>query len=308
MGQLMGQPADMRILTVGLSQLVCAPLDREHNTAAACAAIAEAAARGAAIVVLPELVTTGYVLDRAGLLAQAESVAEAESPGQLGAGQSGLGLAALRAAAARHRITVVAGFPERDSGRLYNSAAVITPDGQIAAVYRKLHLFSAENHVFDRGDAGLPIVEVEGVRIAPLICFDLRFPEVIRILAVRGVDLITVPTAWVPGFDPDTADAEIGQVRTARVLANLNAVALACASQAGNPFLGSSVLIDAFGRPVTGPADRDLPGLLVGDLDLAVGDSARTRGTGLSVIGQRRTDVYDHLLGYHHVTSPGGGQ
>jgi N-carbamoylputrescine amidase len=296
-GRSMSQPADMRILTVGLSQLVCAPLDREHNTAAACAAIAEAAARGAAIVVLPELVTSGYVLDRAGLLAQAESP-----------GQSGVGLSAFRAAAARHRITVVAGFPERDSGRLYNSAAVITPDGQIAAVYRKLHLFSAENHVFDRGDAGLPIVEVEGVRIAPLICFDLRFPEVIRILAVRGVDLITVPTAWVPGFDPDTADAEIGQVRTARVLANLNAVAVACASQAGDPFLGSSVLIDAFGRPVTGPADRDLPGLLVGDLDLAVGDSARTRGTGLSVIGQRRTDVYDHLLGYHHVTSPGGGQ
>jgi N-carbamoylputrescine amidase len=285
----------MRILTVGLAQLVCVPLDREHNVAAACAATAEAAARGAAIVVLPELVTSGYVLDQAGLRAQAESPA-----------RPGPGLSALQAAAARHRITVVAGFPELDAERLYNSAAVITPDGQIAAVYRKLHLFSAENHVFDAGDAGLPIVAVEGVRIAPLICFDLRFPEVVRILSVRGVDLITVPTAWVPGFDADSTDAEIGQVRTARVLANLNAVALGCASQAGAPFLGSSVLIDAFGRPVAGPADRDRPGLLLGELDLAVGDAARTRGTGLSVIGQRRTDVYDHLLGYHDATFPGG--
>ena len=294
----------MRILTVGLAQLACVPLGRDRNIAAACDATARAAARGAAIVVLPELVTSGYVLDRAGLLAQAESPA-----------RPGPGLAALQAAAAGHRITVVAGFPERDSGRLYNSAAVITPDGRIAAVYRKLHLFAAENGVFDAGDAGLPIVEVGGVRIAPLICFDLRFPEVVRILAVRGADLITVPTAWVPGFDADSTDAggtdaEIGQVRTARVLANLNAVALACASQVGSAgaaqFLGSSVLIDAFGRPVTGPAGRDTPGLLTGDLDLAVGDSARTRGPGLSVLGQRRTDVYDHLLGYHDATSSGG--
>ncbi|MGH3449446.1 MAG: nitrilase-related carbon-nitrogen hydrolase, partial [Haloechinothrix sp.] len=240
----------MPTLVIGLGQFSCRPLDRDGNLAQAVAALEEAAAAGAKVAVLPELMTSGYVLDREMLWPLSESVVD-----------GGPALTALSATAARLGLTVVAGFPERDGDRMYNAAAVFGPGGELAGVYRKLHLFAGEAGVFEPGDRGLPVFDVDGLRIGVLICFDLRFPEAVRIMAMQQADLVAVPTAWVGGFDRDFgAETDIGQVRSARVLANLNAVPVACAGQVGQAgpfqFLGSSVVLDPFGRYAGGPAGR----------------------------------------------------
>lgn len=282
----------MNTYRVAVAQLACTALDVETNVARCERAVAEASAAGASLVVLPELASSGYVLDRTLLDPVAETV---DHPGNA--------LAAWSHMAARHRVAVVAGFPERAGDRLYNSAVIFGPDGSRRGLYRKLHLFAGETDVFEPGDLGLPVFEVEGRQIGLLICYDLRFPEALRILACQGADLVAVPTAWVGGFDRDAdPTATIGQVRTVRVLANLNSTPVACASQVGQcgpfEFLGSSVVVDPFGRDIVPPASRVEGGLFLADLDLDELALARHRGDGISPFAQRRVDVYDDLLGY----------
>lgn len=281
----------MTTLRVGLAQLSLGALDVERNVAHTVDAVEKAAAEGARVVVLPELASSGYVLHEPLLRPVAEDVA-----------RPGPALTAWSGVAARTGTTVVAGFPEIASGRLYNAVAVFGPDGARCGHYRKLHLFAGEQDVFSPGDLGLPVVEVDGLRLGVVVCYDLRFPEAVRIHALRGVDLVAVPTAWVGGFDVPDGAADIGQVRTARVMANVNATPLACASQVGRAgpfeFLGSSVLVDPFGTDVAPPASRTEESVVVLDLDLTRLDRARNRGAGISPLAQRRTDVYGELLGY----------
>jgi predicted amidohydrolase len=279
-------------LGIGIGQLVCAPLDVAANVASTTAALRSAAARGARLVVLPELAATGYVLDREALLARAES---ATAPGPV--------LSAWSAAARELGITVVGGFTESDGDRLYNAVAVIGPDGVVAGTYRKLHLFGRERDVFAPGDVGLPIFEVGGLRLGVVVCYDLRFPEAVRILALRYVDLVAVPTAWVAGFDAATSPtASIGQVDGALVQGNLNSVFLACADQVGAAepftFLGRSLVVDPYGRPVVGPLDAVAEDVVVVEIDTDDVRRARHRGPGISPLEDRRTDVYGELLGY----------
>lgn len=276
---------------IGLAQLSLAPLDVASNIERTVAAVEKAAADGADVVVLPELASSGYVLHEPTLRSVAERT---DRPG-----------AALRAwadVAAATRTTVVAGLPESDGDALYNTAVVLGPDGRVVTRYRKLHLFAGEVGVFTPGDLGLPVAEVGGLRLGVLVCYDLRFPEALRIHAARGVDLVAVPTAWVGGFDAEDGATEIGQVRTVRVLANLNATPVACASQVGSAgpfaFLGSSVLVDPFGNDVAAPASRTEESVTVLELDTDLVRRARDRGEGISPLKQRRTDVYDELLGY----------
>lgn len=281
-------------ITVGLAQLRCAPLDPAENAARTTAAIAEAAARGADLAVLPELAASGYVLDADRLRPVAESI---EAPGPV--------LSAWCRAAAEHDVGVVGGFCELDGGQLYNSVAVIEPGGRIAGRYRKLHRFAAERGVFAPGDDGLPVFDIAGVRVGVLVCYDLRFPEAMRILALRAAQLIAVPTAWVAGFDadrPDPADRRTGHVDGALVQANLNGVFVACADQVGSTeaheFLGRSVVADPFGRPLLGPLDPAGEAIEVCRLPLAALRAAADRGGGIRPLRDRRTDVYDETLGY----------
>lgn len=292
----------MRSLVVAVAQVRCVPLDPEKNAVITVERIREAAARGAQLVVLPELVATGYEPAAPGLGSLAESV---DQPGPC--------LTAWTAVAAELGVAVVAGFVEREGDRLYNSAAIIDIDGSVLAVYRKLHLFGGERDVFTPGDHGLPLVEVLGASVGIGVCYDLRFPEVLRILAVRGAELVVVPTAWVSGFDRrPPADGRIGQVDGALVQSNLNQLFLACADQVGSSgdtvFLGRSVITDPYGQAVVGPLSADDEDLVVVTLDLDQVEQARHRGPGIDPMANRRTDVYADLLGYREPTTEGGGE
>ena len=107
--------------------------------------------------------------------------------------------------ARRHGGYLAGGFCERDGADLYNSAVLVDAGG-IILHYRKLHLFSGEKQAFAPGDRGLPVVDTPMGRIGVCVCYDLRFVETVRILSLRGAQLILVPTAWVAGFDREPMD------------------------------------------------------------------------------------------------------
>jgi predicted amidohydrolase/alkylhydroperoxidase/carboxymuconolactone decarboxylase family protein YurZ len=287
---------------VAVAQVRAAVLDVEENLCRVERVIAEAASGGAGLVVLPELVATGYTLDLAGLSAAAE-----------GGDGGGPVLSAWSRLAREHEVAVIGGFVERDGLSLYNSVAVIDRGGQVLGTYRKLHLFGDESTVFRPGDRGLPIFVLDGIKVGVLVCYDLRFPEAARLLALRGAELIAAPAAWVTGFDAsDEGSGErIGQVAGALVQANLNQVYIACSDQCAATdefrFLGRSLVASPFGKPVVGPLDADSEELALAEVDPEVARDARERAPGISPREDRRTDVYAlRMVGED--TAPDGDQ
>src|SRR5207302_2114470 len=96
-------------------------------------------------------------------------------------------------------IAIVTGFLESDNGALYNSAIAIDCHGKFAGHYRKMHLFYYEKKVFATGNLGFPVFDIEvrngkKVKLGMMICYDWRFPEAARTLALKGVEVIAIPS------------------------------------------------------------------------------------------------------------------
>jgi len=139
-------------------------------------------ARGTNLVVLPELCSTGYAfLNRKEAKGFSETI-----PG-------GITTKTLLRSAGELQMYIVAGVNERDGSRLYNSAVVVGPEGYIGK-YRKMHLFNKEKLIYDPGDLGFPVFDAGGIPLGVLICFDWAFPEVWRMLALEGVEVIAHPS------------------------------------------------------------------------------------------------------------------
>jgi len=137
------------------------------------------------LIVLPELAFTGYYFqDRSEVLSLAEDTFHSPTVD---------GLARL----CRMRdLYLVTGFAERCDDKVFNSALLIGPEG-LVQTYRKLHLFNTEKEYFDPGDTPLAPVEVRGAKIGLMVCFDWAFPEVARVLALKGADILCHPSNLV---------------------------------------------------------------------------------------------------------------
>ena len=272
---------------LGLAQILGRPGAAEANRKASADAAAALFEQGADVVVLPEMSVPWYSTDREALAPLAEAL-------------DGPTVSAWQEQAALHGGLVVGGFCERSGDDIYNTAVAVGPEG-VVAHYRKLHLFDVEKHCFAPGDAGLPVAETAYGTIGLCICYDLRFVEVVRVLALRGADLICVPTAWVRGFDRrQYAEGElIPHAQGALVQANLSQVFIACASQVGPgdgvECLGSSVLADPYGQVVAGPLSTVREQTEVADIDLADARRAQARSELIQPRADRRTDVYGVL-------------
>ncbi|MEJ5945666.1 nitrilase-related carbon-nitrogen hydrolase [Pseudokineococcus basanitobsidens] len=269
---------------VAAVQLAPTLLDLPGNAVRSQAAIAAALADGADLVVLPELATSGYVLadDR-----EARSVAvPASSPVLLGWAQ---------ACRARPGAVVVGGFCELgDDGRLHNSAAVVDATG-VRAVYRKVHLWDAERHLFAPGDGAPPVVETAHGRVAPLICYDLGFPEWPRTAALAGADLLAVPTNWCRGYRPP-GERPIGQV-AAMGAARANHVVVVCADRTGTErgveWTEGTAVVGADGWVVSAEVTGE--GVAWADVDVR-GSRDRRLGRSGHLWGDRRPDLYGRLV------------
>ena len=277
-----GVTSRVRVVVAQITTVAFAPEENRKRTSKIARDPLE---QGAGLVVLPELAISGYVLEKTGLAECAEPI-------------DGPSVQAWTSVARDHGGYIAGGFAETHGGKLYNSAVLVGPEG-VVLHYRKLHLFDAEKEIFSPGDLGLPIGETAFGKVAICVCYDLRFVEVARAAALRGADILIVPTAWVPGFDRGDRWDDAGycaQARGAALQANLNQIFIACASQAGTngkvEFLGSLIVADPYGKPVLGPLSGNDEETAIVDIDLGMARAATERGGRISPRTDRRTDVY----------------
>lgn len=250
--------------------------------------IEEAADDGASLVILPELSDSGYVFETRD---EAYSLA---SP----AADSATIRAWAEIARKRH-LHVVGGFCERQDEALYNSAAVIGPDG-LVGVYRKNHLWAAENLFFERGNVGFPVFSTRLGRIGVLICYDGWFPEAWRLCALQGADIVCVPTNWVPmPSQPADLNAMSNILCMSAAHSNSMFVAAACrvGTERGQPFIGQSLIVNNEGWPVAGPAGKSETTILKAECNLADARRGRTLNAFNQLMRDRRDDIYAEMLG-----------
>jgi predicted amidohydrolase len=277
--------SDIIVACIQMKPVVAA---KEANVRRSLALIAEAAAKGARLVVLPELANSGYVFaDRAEAFGLAEEIPD------------GATSRAWIDAARRHDLIIVAGIAEREGAALYNSAIVVGPTGHIGT-FRKMHLWNAENLFFEPGNLGFPVFRTPIGRIGVAICYDGWFPETFRLHALQGADIVCVPTNWVPipGQEP-------GRQAMATILhqaaAHSNSIFIACAdrvgTERGQPFEGQSVIVNCTGWLVAGPATRDDEEIITARINLSDARRKRNWNAFNQVLRDRRTDAYGEMLG-----------
>ncbi len=255
----------MRELRVAAVQLT-STADVESNLRRACDLTAEAAAAGAQLVALPE---------NFGLLGREEE----KVPHAQGV-DDGPFLEGLRGVARDQRIWVLAGsIPERgpDPARTYNTSVLIDPDGRTVAAYRKIHLFDvdladgtsiAESRCVAPGEDPV-LTSLGGWGVGLSVCYDLRFPELYRLLAQQGAELLTVPAAFTLHTGKDHWDLLL---RARAVENQCFVIAPAQFGHHGNrrSSWGKSQIIDPWGTQLAVAAEREgfvLATLVRDDLD-----------------------------------------
>ncbi len=262
--------------------------DVAGNVAHSLDLIEQAAAKGAKLMVLPELCNTGYVFQTR---KEARALAESASDGP--------SVEAWKKAAARLDVHIVAGMTERDGDLLYNSAVLIAPDGRIG-LYRKMHLWGDEALYFEPGNLGFPVFDTPHGRVGCLICYDCWFPESFRLPALQGAEIMCIPTNWVPipGQDPKReAMANIIVMGAA----HCNSLFVVAADRIGREreqdFIGQSLIVSQTGWPVAGPASAVNEDILTATINVADARRKRNWNDFNQVLRDRRTDSYDEMLG-----------
>jgi predicted amidohydrolase len=278
---------DSDAVVVAVAQLALAVGDLDANRQAARAAVAEAAAAGARLVVLPELADSGYVFASAG---EARSLA---SPAA-----SSVTLREWRGLAGRHDLVIAGGFCELGpDGTLHNSAAVVDASGT-RAVYRKAHLWDAEKEIFTPGDDAPPVVGLPFGNVGLMICYDLEFPEWVRLAALGGADLIAAPVNWPASASPAPSGERSGEVVAAQAAAWSNGVYVAvadrCNSERGVGWVGGSVIVGHRGYPAAGPLCEDRAAVLTAAIDLRLARDKRNSERN-DLFTDRRPELYARL-------------
>jgi omega-amidase len=235
---------------------------------------ARAKEQGVELILFPEAADTGYSMP---------VIREQAKPWREGA------VPALQEMAKEFSLTIVSGVSERDGDDIYNSQIFIDPGGKIVASYRKTHLFvlapNDESICYTRGDRFVS-VEADGFNFGLSICYDLRFPEVARALALDyGANVLLVSSAW-----PLPRAAHLRALAIARAIENQSYLVLANRTgvDAGVTCCGMSAIIDPSGVMIAAaPGDREE--LLVADISVETIAAMRNK---LPVFANRRTDLY----------------
>ncbi len=263
--------------------------DKPRNLEAAERLVREAAAAGAEIVALPE---------KWNLLAAGEALLAGAEP------LDGPSLGAARDWAAELGIHLLAGSISESSGdKASNTSVLIGPEGSDLAVYRKIHMFDVDvggvsyrESEHERAGSEIVLADAGDLSVGLTVCYDLRFPELYRILAVRGADLLAVPSAFTATTGRDHWEVLL----RARAIENQAFVLAPNQAGAAPPHFesyGHSAVVDPWGR-VLAEAPGEGESFVVADLDTA--GQAETRES-LPSLANRRPETYSwpQLLEVH---------
>jgi len=262
-------------VTLSLAQVDCRVADPEANFAHAATLVAEAARRGSDLVLLPELWSTAYALDQAAALASPLAHTPADG-GWFGR---------VAQMAADQSLYVAGSLLEARAGRFYNCLALYAPDGTLAGVYRKMHLFRLmdEEKYLTAGEESVTL-DLPWGKTGLAICYDLRFPELLRGYALAGARLMLIPAEW-----PHPRRAHWQTLLRARAIENQCFVA-ACnriGTTGAATFFGASAVIDPWGEALVEAGETEA--LLTVRVDLALVDTVRQR---IPVFEDRRPELY----------------
>jgi predicted amidohydrolase len=261
-------------MKIAAAQISCSLGDLKANIAKIRNFASLAENSGAGLVVFPEMVDTGYSMPI--IQEHATSWNEGAVP-------------ELQNVAKELAISIIAGVSDRDGPRIYNSQVFIDANGKILAKYRKTHLVTAapldERPYFTAGDAFVSC-KIDQLTLALGICYDLRFPEVCRTLAVEHeANVFINSSAW-----PFPRVEHLRILALARAIENQSYLVLAnrVGTDDGVTFCGSSVIIDPYGV-VVAAASADREELIQAEMSKEVLDSVRSR---MAVFDHRRRDLY----------------
>jgi len=276
-------------LTVAALQLPLGSPEEVENIVAVSMLVEEAAAKGAQLILPPELFSGPYfckVEDEA-LFALARPTAEHPS------------VKAMQALAEKHKVAIPTSFFERDGQHYYNTLAMIGPDGAVIGTYRKSHIPDGpgyeEKYYFRPGNDGFKVWDLFGHRIGVGICWDQWYPECARVMALMGAELLLYPTAI--GSEPYDADLDTSRMWRRAMIGHAvsNCMPVIAANRIGTEdgqrFYGHSFISDEWGDLVMefGAAES---GVLIATLDLA--RAARHRA-GMGFFRDRRPQLYGRI-------------
>ncbi|PMR58454.1 hypothetical protein C1A38_24505 [Verrucosispora sp. ts21] len=276
--------------------------DKARNLAKFLEMIDEAAAKGVDVLVLPEVGLQGYAdfafgLGDKGTAAQKQYYFREAEP------VPGPATEAIRAKAAEYGMYVQLGLAERagHGNVILNATALIGPDG-VVGVYRKTHN-TFEFPYFNAGQS-TPVFDLPFARAASLICYDLAFPELMRVFALQGATLGLMSTAWpMKGHDPADDYHGFAMDLSAQANAFFNQMWLVVSNHcekgvytAGLDYWGHSQIVDPYGKVVAMLTDEE--GLVTHTADLdATTLASRTEGFfGLNLLQDRRPDLYGPIV------------
>lgn len=261
-------------MKVAAAQISCVVGDADANLATVRDFCVRAKASGAELIVFPEMVDTGYVM---------RAIREHASE------WTARFVPQLQRTARELSLSLVCGVSEREGECIYNSQVVIDTKGEITGKYRKTHLFSPapieEDKCFAAGNC-ISTVSIGKIRAGLSICYDLRFPEVYRRLAIEGnAHAFLISSAW-----PFPRVEHLRVLAAARAIENQSYVVLAnrAGTDDGVTFCGSSAIIDPYGV-VIASASADREELVEADISEPLIQSVRDR---MPVFQNRRPDVY----------------
>ena len=278
----------MTKVTVAALQLAFSK-DLDDNVAMVSDHVVKAAARGAKIVLPPELFEGHYfckVEDEA-LFANAMPIGEHPA------------VAEMRKVAKAERVYIPTSFFERDGQHHYNSLAMIDDEGEIMGVYRKSHIPDGpgyeEKYYFRPGNSGFKVWETRYGTIGVGICWDQWYPEAARVMALMGAELLFYPTAI--GSEPYDADLDTSRMWRRAMIGHAvsNCMPVIAANRIGDEdgqkFYGHSFISDEWGD-FAAEADAKDNGALVATIDLA---QARKHRAGMGFFRDRRPELYSRI-------------
>ncbi|PMP81541.1 MAG: amidohydrolase [Caldisericum exile] len=265
------------ILKIGLTQLLSSK-NKEENLLKIEKFVKNAKNLGAEMVIFPEIFMVYFTSDDS----LEKRVSEAESL------DSNFVKSILKLSK-QYNISITVGMYEsiKNSLKVFNTTITTDDNGELLNVYRKTHLYDAfnfkESDFYEASNNPYKVFDFNGFKIGIMVCYEVRFPEIARTLALKGADVILVPSAWVRGYNKE--EHWITMIK-ARALENT--VYIATSNQIGNIYTGITSFVDPLGILLHRMNENE--GIIVGEVNKGRIEEARKV---LPLLSQRRPSLYE---------------
>lgn len=194
-------------------------------------------------------------------------------------------------AARKNKIQIIGTIYEKSKkkDRVYDTAFLISKSGKVISIYRKIHLYDAlgfrESDKLEPGNKITPPAKTTFGKLGMLICYDLRFPEISRILASSGSQILVIPSAWVQGPSKEEHWLALNKSRAIE-----NGCYVIAPGHLGNIYCGRSLVVDPYGKIILDMKHKS--GIGIADISL---DLVKKTRLSLPLLKNRRTDIYSDL-------------